>query len=230
MSTWDELDADDLRTASRVFASLEARAGLRGRLAQNLGAQNLGAQTLGAQTLGAQPLGAETLGAETVGAEADAGSRPPSPSELWAFATGGMPRPSPELAAALLRQPRARQDLADMLDRASVANAQRVAAAATSPSATSPAATPQIGEVERFGEGFSLRLLPSRADPAHTYLIIRLDWSERIVSRLLALTGEGETRTLDLEAADQDEIQMLCASDDPILQAIADPEARLWLT
>lgn len=190
MSTWDELDTDDVRTASHVFASLEARAALRGRLV-----------------------------------ETDVGSRPPSPSELWAFATGGMSRPSPELAAALLRQPRARRDLADMLDRVSVANAQRVAAAASSPDATS-----QVGEIERVGEGFSLRLLPSRADPAHTYLIIRLDRSERIVTRLVALTGEGETRTLDLEAADQDEIQMLCASDDPILQAIADPEARLWLT
>jgi hypothetical protein len=200
MSTWDELDTDDLRTSSRVFASLEARAALRDRITQ------------------------------TSGTRADIGSRPPSPSELWAFATGGMSRPSPALAAALLRRPQARQDLAELLDRVAVANAPRVAAAATSTAASSRAGTAQVGEIDRVGEGFSLRLLPSRADPAHTYLIIRLDRSERIVTRLVALTGEGETRTLDLEAADQDEIQMLCASDDPILQAIADPEARLWLT
>ena len=83
---------------------------------------------------------------------------------------------------------------------------------------------------ERFGQGFSLRLLPSRANPAQTYVLIRLEDPEQPAARLVAMTRDGTVATLELDAADQDEIQMLCASDDPIIQAIADPEARIWLT
>jgi hypothetical protein len=150
-------------------------------------------------------------------AEAESVGRP-SPSSLWAFATGATARPSPELAAALMREPSLRLDVAAMLARSALGEAPRVAAAATAVVAT-----------ERLGKGFSLRLLPSRANPAQTYVLIRLEDPELPAVRLVAMTQDGMTATLDLDAADQDEIQMLCASDDPMIQAIADPEARIWL-
>jgi hypothetical protein len=142
----------------------------------------------------------------------------PSPSTLWAFVTGTEARPSPELASALLRAPSLRADLAAMLARAALGEAPRVAAAATAITAS-----------ERQGHGFSIRLLPSRANPAQTYVLIRLDDPEQPAVRLVAMTPDGMTATLDLDAENQDEIQMLCASEDPIIQAIADPEARIWL-
>ena len=143
----------------------------------------------------------------------------PSPSALWAFAVGTESRPSSDLAAALLRDPSVRRVLAAMLGRAATGESPQVAAAATARTVS-----------ERLGQGFSLRLLPSRANPAQTYVLIRLEDPEQPAARLVAITGDATVVTLDLDAADQDEIQMLCPSDDPIIRAIADPEARIWLT
>jgi len=196
MTDWRVAGQQGQEMAARVFEALEDSAALRASPNQTFGTPLDNAQS-----------------------GSDQASGRPSPSVLWAFACGIESRPSPGLAAALLRDPSLRQDLAAMLARAATGEAPRVAAAATS-----------VAVTERFGQGFSLRLLPSRANPAQTYVLIRLEDPEQLAARLVAMTRDGTVATLDLDAANQDEIQMLCASDDPIIQAIADPETRIWLT
>ena len=196
MTDWQDAGHEGREMAARVFDALENSAALRASLTQIFGEPREGAAS----------------GTDQV-------SGRPSTSDLWAFATGIESRPSSVLAAALLRDPSVRQDLAAMLARAAVGEVPQVAAAATA-----------LSVRDRKGQGFSLRLLPSRANPAQTYVLIRLEDPEQPAARLVAMTRDGTVATLDLDAADQDEIQMLCASDDPIIQAIADPEARIWLT
>lgn len=200
MTDWQVIGPQGREMVARVFEGLETSGLLR-------------------TSLGMSPTETVTETRGELSSEAARAPDRPSPSALWAFATGTESQPSPRLAAALLRDPSLHLDLAAMLAGAAIGEAPRVAAAATT-----------IKVTERVGQGFSLRLLPSRANPAQTYVLIRLEDPEQFAARLVAMTGAGTVATLDLDAAAQDEIQMLCASEDPIIQAIANPEARIWLT
>jgi len=142
----------------------------------------------------------------------------PSPSALWAHATGAAPIPRAELAAALLADPGLRETLEGLMRRAAVATGPRVAAASTAERVT-----------ERGGDGFRLRLLPARGAVDQTWVMIDLDRPDPAPSRLTVLPADGPPESVALDAPVDGAVQLLAETASALVRALADPAATVFL-
>ena len=142
----------------------------------------------------------------------------PSPSALWAHVTGAVEIAPAALAAALLADPSLRETLAGMLARAALAVGPAVAAAATGALVS-----------ERAGDGFRLRLLPSRADSDQTWIMIALDRPNAAPTRLTVLPPAGSPATVALDPPVDGTVQLSAATDSLLVRVLADPAARVFL-
>ena len=139
--------------------------------------------------------------------------RRPSVSEVWTALTAGDPLPA---AAAGVMSP---EDLARMLERVSFAALPVLAAAATGDQPTAV----------RTGDGVRLTLSPSRAEPSQVYATI--DLTDRSVTprRLVVLSTDGATTDLVLPNPVDGVIQVLLEAGAPVLEALGDPDSRIYL-
>lgn len=133
----------------------------------------------------------------------------PSMSAIWSAMVSGNPLPvgvrsGPELDA--------------LLARASVAAIPRLAAAATGAQA-----------VDRRAQGVRVRVVPSRAEAKQSYLIIAFDDPGAEVARLVVTADLGEPVELSLPPPVGGTVQVLLDDDAPVLLALADPDARIYL-
>ncbi|NQW09698.1 MAG: hypothetical protein HQ481_07445 [Alphaproteobacteria bacterium] len=141
---------------------------------------------------------------------------PPSSSTLWAWVMGGA-ETRDRLAATWRRYPALKDDVAALLDRAAVASLPRVAAAAT-----------EDAVARRIGTGAAIRLLPSRATPDQTYVVITLDDPDRTPGQLIAVTGD-DLVVQRLDPPVDGTIQVLTETASDLVRALADAETRVWL-
>lgn len=143
---------------------------------------------------------------------------PPSPSALWAHATGSALLPPAGLAAALLAFPALRETLTGVLQRAALAVGPRVAAAATG-----------AGLTERGGDGFRLRLLPARGAPGQTWVLIMLDRPDPAPARLTVLPADAGPESVALDPPVDGAVQLLVEIDSALVKALADPASTIFL-
>lgn len=132
-----------------------------------------------------------------------------SASAVWSALVNGRPLPAGTPAGP---------DLEAMLDRAAVAAMSRRAAAAT----------PGEG-VDRRAAGARVRVVPSRADTRQSYLTVSLDDPAASAVRLLVLVDRGPAVEVALPAMVDGTVQILLDDDAPVLAALTDPDARLYL-
>lgn len=147
-----------------------------------------------------------------------AAAAPPSPSALWAHATGSKRLPQAELAGALLAFPALRETLSGLLHRAALAVGPRVAAAATGARVS-----------ERGGDGFRLRLLPARGAPEQTWILIALDRPDPPPARLTVLAVDAGPESAALDPPVDGVVQLLADAGSALVGALADPASTVFL-
>jgi|GEM_PF-7014595 len=132
-----------------------------------------------------------------------------SPSAVWSALVAGGPLP-----AAVVPGP----DLEAMVERAAVAVFPRQAAAAI-----------ETGALDRRAPGVRVRIVASRADAGQSYVILTFDDPALAPARLVVLPRDGRPVDLDLPVAVDGAVQVLLDNTAPILAALTDPDARLYL-
>ncbi|WP_281685086.1 hypothetical protein [Thalassobaculum salexigens] len=90
------------------------------------------------------------------------------------------------------------------------------------------AATPQDG-IDRHADGARLRVVPSLGAPGQSYLAISFDDPTATASRLIAVGDGAEPLVFALPPPVDGTVQILVDNSDPILVALADADARLYL-
>lgn len=137
-------------------------------------------------------------------------------ADIYAFATGPDTMMSPALSEALAGSARLRADLDALLSRQCVYRFPRAAAASS-------------GALEsREGDGFSIRLKPSRAD-GQVYVIIQLEAGEVPPQALVLRDGKGEYQKFDMPDPIGDRVQMLADEDSDLVQALRSVETDIYL-
>ncbi|MBF0336181.1 MAG: hypothetical protein HQL40_21530 [Alphaproteobacteria bacterium] len=145
-----------------------------------------------------------------------AASTRPSFGELWAFATGEAEM-SDDLRRALDTDRRLAGDLDHLIERTALYRFPRVAAASS-------------GAVEtRDGEGFRIRLRPSRANVEHTYVSIEV--AAELDEPPLALLAKGPGRWIKLPLPDAIDgvIQILVDSGSELVHALRDVHTEVYI-
>ncbi|MEQ9643476.1 MAG: hypothetical protein RIM84_25885 [Alphaproteobacteria bacterium] len=139
-----------------------------------------------------------------------------APSRLYAYAAG-VNDADAEVEAALAADPRLAADFARMLGRAATWRLPRLAAASS-------------GEnLVRSGENCRIELRRSEAEPSQIYLIIELAAPETLPTRLFAAREGGQVVSADLPAARDGVIQLLAGADTPLVAALRDVGAEVFL-
>ena len=152
--------------------------------------------------------------------EAERDPAPPSRlpfSELFAAATtpGRLPAAT---ARALLANPRLRADFNLLLKRTARVHVPRAAAAAS-------------GTLERReADGYSLRLVPSRAGARQVYLLIDVPDGQTPPRRLVITNPDGTVCKEDLPPPAKRTIRLLKDADDPLTRTFARPDSELFLS
>lgn len=90
------------------------------------------------------------------------------------------------------------------------------------------AATPQVG-IDRRADGARLRIVPSLGAAGQSYLAIAFDDPTATATRLIAVGDGAEPREIALPPPIDGTVQVLVDNSDPILVAVADADARLYL-
>lgn len=138
-----------------------------------------------------------------------AGPARPSHSAVWSALVSGRPLP-----AGVEPGP----DLEAMLDRASVGALPRLAAAATE----------AVG-IDRRAAGVRIRVIPSRSGEGPSYLVIGFDDPTARAGRLVVTADGAAPVELTLPEMTGGSVQILLDDGAPILAAVADPDARIFL-
>lgn len=138
--------------------------------------------------------------------------------DIYAFATDPLREMDNTLREALLRNPRLRRDLDRMLANRPVYRFRRVAAASS-------------GQVDgREGDGFSLRLRVSRADPRHTFVTIELAPGTDKAPSMLFVCRDGEDYIKHALPVPQDGIiQLLVETDSDLVNALRDIQTEVFI-
>lgn len=138
--------------------------------------------------------------------------------DIYAFATDPKREMDNTLRAALLRNPRLRRDLERMLANRPVYRFRRVAAASS-------------GAVDgREGDGFSIRLRASRADPRHTFISIELAPGTPRSPGMLFVSLNGEEFIKHSLPEPQDGvIQLLVETNSELVNALRDVQAEVFI-
>lgn len=90
------------------------------------------------------------------------------------------------------------------------------------------AATPQAG-LDRRAEGVRIRIIPSRGAPGQSFVAISFDEPMVAATRLIAVIDGAEPLAIDLPPPVAGAAQVLVDNSDPILVALSDADARLYL-
>jgi hypothetical protein len=140
----------------------------------------------------------------------DARVRPrPSVSAIWSALASGRPLPVGLVAD---------DDLDALLAEAALVAFPRSAAAATAPTG-----------VDRRVDGARIRVTASLGAPGQSYLTLSFEDAAVAAARLIALVDGAEPVELALPPAVAGAVQVLLDNSDPILVALTDDEARLYL-
>ncbi len=139
-------------------------------------------------------------------------------SDVFAFATDPRREMDNTLREALLRNPRLRRDLDRMLANRPVYRFRRVAAASS-------------GEVDgREGDGFSIRLRSSRADPRHTFVNIELAaGTEKAPTMLFVCRNGDEYIKHFLPEPQGGVIQLLVETESDLVNALRDIQTEVFI-
>jgi len=139
-------------------------------------------------------------------------------SDIFAFATDPRREMDNRLREALLSNPRLRRDLDRMLANRPVYRFRRVAAASS-------------GEVDsREGDGFSIRLRSSRADPRHTFVNIELAAGTDKMPTMLFVCRDGQDYIKQALPEPQDGvIQLLIETDSDLVNALRDIQTEVFI-
>ena len=139
--------------------------------------------------------------------------------ELYAYATGGLAADAiGRVDQALRHRPRRLRDLDRLLDRIAPFRLPQAAAAAG-------------GEMDRReGPGVEIRWKGSSGDPGQTYLLLRLlDMEQPAPRALIVRQGESGIVREELPEAVDRVIQLVVASDGPLMVALRDWSTRIYL-
>lgn len=90
------------------------------------------------------------------------------------------------------------------------------------------AATPQAG-LDWRAEGVRIRVIPSRGAPGQSFIAISFDDPTAAAARLIAVIDGSEPLEIDLPPPVSGAVQVLVDNSDPILVALSDADARLYL-
>lgn len=139
-------------------------------------------------------------------------------SDIFAFATDPRREMDNTLREALMRNPRLRRDLDRMLANRPVYRFRRVAAASS-------------GQVDsREGDGFSIRLRSSRADPRHTFVTVELAPGADRTPSMLIVCRNGEDYIKHALPEPQDGvIQLLVETDSDLVNALRDIQTEVFI-
>lgn len=133
----------------------------------------------------------------------------PSVSAIWSALATGRPLPGGIVPDA---------DLDALLtDAAFVAFPRRAAAATDS------------AGIDRRAEGVRVRIVPSRGTPGQSFVAIAYDDPAAAAARLIAVIDGAEPLEIALPQPIAGVVQVLVDNSDPILVALSDPDARLYL-
>ncbi len=125
---------------------------------------------------------------------------------------------SPELKEALAADPRLREALMRLLSKTAGYRAPRSAAAST-----------QLLE-SRHGEGFTIRLRPSRAEPLQVYVVIELLSKAAEPPKTLFITDEQDGLLKQaLPEARGGTVQLLAETGSDLIQALRNPRSEVFL-
>ncbi|WPZ32198.1 hypothetical protein T8K17_13200 [Thalassobaculum sp. OXR-137] len=138
----------------------------------------------------------------------------PSPSAIWSALATGRPLPAGIEADA---------DLDALLADAAAVAFPRPAAAATPQAASLPAS------IDRRAEGARIRVVASRGAPGQSYVTVALEETAVPVTRLIVVLDARAPVEVALPAPRAGAIQLLVDDADPLLGALRDADARLYL-
>ena len=139
-------------------------------------------------------------------------------AELYAFATRSDLPMGEELKRALDESETLRRDLDALLERTAVYHFPRVAAASSG------------GVESREGEGFSLRIRPSRAATGQSYVIIEMADDAADAPKTLFVCGaDQQYGKYPLPDAQNGVIQLLVDSDSALVQALRDVHTEVFI-
>lgn len=159
---------------------------------------------------------AEREAADRLLADDEERARRPGIADLYAWATEPERSFGRAEREALLRDPALRRSFALLIDRLA---SLRVPAAAAASS----------GQLDtRSGRGVTVRLIPSRADPAQVYLVLELDPETEATMLVVLRDGIPEAR-LALPETDDGRIQLIEAADSAVVAALRDPGTEVVL-
>lgn len=139
-----------------------------------------------------------------------------APSRLYAYAIG-MVREDEGVEAALAADARLAADFARLLARTATWRLPRLAAASTAE------------DVVRTGDNCRVELRRSEAEPSQVYLIIELTAPESLPTRLFVTRTGGQVISAELPAARDGVIQLLAGADTPLVAALRDVGAEIFL-
>ena len=155
------------------------------------------------------------LDAERMLAGGDALAAPIAPSRLFAYASG-MIGDDPAIDVALAADGPLAADFARMLDRAAPWRLPRLAAASAGDATV------------RTGENCRIELRASAAEPSQVYVIIELAAPEDAPTRLFVARAGGVV-SAELPPARDGTIQLLSGADTPLVAALRDVGAEIYL-
>lgn len=142
--------------------------------------------------------------------------RPYSMSDLYACATGATVIDA-ALNRELLQNPALQNDMRRLLAKTTICQFPMAAAASD-------------GQVNaRDGDGFSLRLKPSKAAPDQIYIIISLSNFELQPKLLCCMNGTGGFNAISLPMAQDGVIQVLDESASKLVVALRDVKSEVYL-
>jgi hypothetical protein len=158
----------------------------------------------------------EREAADRLLAGSDPGTRRPGFADLYAWATDPDRAFGPAEREALLRDSLLRRSFALLVARLASLRVEAAAAAAS-------------GRLDaRSGRGLSVRLVASRADPMQVYVVIEIEPGVP-ASLLLVLRDGVPAARLALPASIDGHVQLIEASDSPLVAALRDPATELVL-
>jgi len=137
---------------------------------------------------------------------------------LYDFATSMKEKMPHALAKALLQEPALRRDLDKLLERVSLYQFPKVAAASS-------------GEATgREGDGFSVKLHPSKAESSQIYILVTLANPEaEPPTAIFYKTRDGEYGTAALSSFADGQSQLLLDVESELVRALKDVDAEVFL-
>ncbi|MBM3540341.1 MAG: hypothetical protein FJX55_21275 [Alphaproteobacteria bacterium] len=151
-------------------------------------------------------------------AAGDASSRRRVPlARLFDYATGVEHDDDADIGAALASDPFLAQDFKRLLQQTATRQMARVVAASTQLLPT------------REGDGFRIRLMPSKADTAQVYVVIEVLDKGASPSALFTCDSGDRCRRHPLPPAEGGVVQMLLAVDSDLVRALSDVTTEVFM-